>query len=214
MAVIEQKMINGKMVTEFKPDPKMLLFAYAVSCDKRYIGLAPEEVLPELGLKRDYFTRWQRDYNPAFEEWLEGVMMTFRGTNVKKMLEFVGLQRAFDGEFNYWKAFALREKVIQPDQLQHGLIPSTLGVYAEWNEQQVEQHRNTLLEALRGDADPNLPAISTVEDGGRHAVAVETPGGGREGAACGTAEVLKEPLALAEGVGLDGERTPFVVEPF
>jgi hypothetical protein len=216
MAVLEEKMINGRKEISFNPDPKMLLFAYAVSCDKKYIGLAPEDVLPELGLRRDLWSRWQRDYNPYFEEWLEGVMMTFRGTNVKKMLEFVGLQRAFQGEFNYWKAFALRERVINPDQLNHGLIPATLGVFSEWDQGQVEQHCNTLLEALRGpgEGDPALAALHPVEDEGGGALAGAAPRGGSEVHPRGAATVLEESVALAQGLGADGERTPYELEPF
>ncbi len=210
MAVLEERIINGKKEISFNPDLKMKLFAYAVSCDPRYVGLAPEEVLPAIGLRRDLFTRWQRDYDPFFEEWLEGVVMTFRGGNVKKMLEFVGLQRAFDGEFNYWKAFALREKVIQPDQLNHGLIPATLGVYSEWSEQQVEQHRTTLLEALRGDSVEAVPAMA---DATGSPLAGEAPGGGPEVYPCGVASLSKGQMALDAGVGADGERSPLEREP-
>lgn len=203
MSVLEERIINGKKEISFNPDLKMKLFAYAVSCDPRYIGLAPEEVLPAIGLRRDMFTRWQRDYDPYFSEWLEGVMMTFRGGNIKKMLEFVGLQRAFDGEFNYWKAFALREKVISPDQMNVGVIPATLGVYSEWSAEQVEQHSRTLLEALRGESDPTLGGPESMESSRSDSVAEQTPGGGSEVRPCGATEMPEVALVLAESLGAD-----------
>lgn len=196
MEILVEKNTHGIKQMVFNPTPKMRLFAYAVSCDKEFIGKPDKAVLKALGLGQAELKTWRSQFNPYFDEWLEEIQCMFRGKNIAKMLEFVGLEKAFRGDFQFWKPFAIRERVISPDQLNHGLaLPSNLGAYADWTDAQVEQHRDTLLGTLRAleDQGPNPLAKAPLERGS-------------EGDPLGIIDVLEEPMALAAGLGLDGER--------
>ncbi len=196
MEILIEKTVHGVKHISFNPTPKMRLFAYAVSCDKEYIGREDKLVLKALGLPANSTRSWRNDFNPYFDEWLEEIQCMFRGNNIKKMLEFVGLEKAFRGDFQFWKPFAIRERVISPDQLNHGLaLPATLGAYADWSPEKVEQHRNSLLGNLRA-----------LENQGTDIIPGEAGSGGAEVHPRGVIDLLEEPVALAEGLGIDGER--------
>ncbi len=198
--ILVKSMHNGVEVIQLRPNQKMMAFAFALTLDPGCRGKQPNEILVHSGIAQDLnsaekiLRRWRNDYNPYFDEWLEDVQVKFHPKNVKNMLEFVGLNEAFKGEFTFWKAFAIREKVIQPDQVNHGIIPADLGAFNEWTEEQVEQHRNSLLFGLRA-----------LEDQGSIDLAPSPTEGGSEGDPRGTPEMQQEPVALPESVGPDGE---------
>lgn len=198
--ILVKQMHNGVEVISLRPNQKMMAFAFALTLDPTCRGKQPLEILVHSGIASDQraaekvLRNWRDAYNPYFDEWLEDVQIKYHPKNIKNMLEFVGLNEAFKGEFTFWKAFAIREKVIQPDQTNIGVIPADLGAFNDWTEDQVNKHRDSLLESLRA-----------LEDQGSIDVAPGPPEGGPESDSRGALEMLQEPVALPESVGSDGE---------
>jgi hypothetical protein len=185
----------GVEETVFSPCPKMKMFAYTYSIDPDLKGKNPDLVCEALGLKKGQHREWERKLNPYYEEWLEEVRVRHAPKNLRNMLEFVGREKAFEGDFSFWKVLALREKLIAPDSSVVAVIPANLGAFSDWDEAKTIQHRNSLLASLR-----------PMENEGGLDMAPGDSQGQPEGDPCRTIEVPKEPLALPESVVPDGER--------
>jgi len=182
----------------FKPSTRMQLFAAYWFCHPQYKSFSSDELCKELGYQKGTFEAWCHKYDPDFTEWIEEQRAMFRGReNAKKaMLEFVGMQKAVEGEFNFWKPMAIREKVIDPDQLNHNIKPISLEQFNDFTQEQVDKHANSLLESLcslEGQEEP---------------IVVESNIGGEQGSdQGGTPEMQELPMALPESMGQDRERT-------
>lgn len=153
MSCLVSKMINGKTEITFVPSPQMYAFAMAralpPNADKK-----DTDVMETVGMVGQTLYKWRQDYNPHFDEWLEGYLITHTSKKMlKAMLESVGVQKALEGEFNYWKVLALREKVIQPESFNLNVVPIDLGRIGEMNDIELEAAKQTLLESLRTPRD-------------------------------------------------------------
>ena len=195
MECIKEKTVNGLKVVEFLATPKMRLFSYAISCDPKYMNREPGYVCRGLGMAENTYAKWCSHYNPYFEEWLDECRHLFRTTNTAKMLEFVGLERAYKGDFQFWKPFALKHKVIDAETTNVNLLPSNLSAFGDLDEAGVDSLRNTLLGGLRA-----------MEDQRGHDLAESPPESRPESDARGTSEVPLEPVVLDASLGLDRER--------
>lgn len=189
-------------MTEFRPTPGMRLFALSAICDPECRNLSPEDICRSVGLSKGSYKTFM-SYEPWFSEWLEQVRLALGGKNKKAMLEMVGMERALAGEFNFWKPLAIREGVINPDQLNLGAaVPSNLGAMKDMSNEQLSALENTVMATLRSSGDPN--EIAMVEGAG---------GWEPEGDSGGTAEV-QGPVVLDDELGADGERSLGELERF
>lgn len=177
----------------FSPTSKMRAFAIALFAEPELRGKTPEDVLRYLGFSPKLFKEWQ-GYNPYFEEWLEEVEVTYSPKHIAREIEAVGLEKALSGDFNYWKLFALKHKVIQPDSATLTVIPANLGNFSDWSESDVEKHRANLLDSIRG-----------IQDQGRVDLAPENPGAGSEGDSRRASAVQQESVEIPSTLGSDGE---------
>lgn len=148
MSCLVSKMINGKTEITFVPSPQMYAFAMARAlpnnADKKDI-----DVMETVGMVGQTLYKWRQDYNPHFDEWLEGYLITHTSKKMlKAMLESVGVQKALEGEFNYWKVLALREKVIQPESFNLNVVPIDLGRMGDMSDAELESARKTLMASL------------------------------------------------------------------
>ena len=84
--------------------------------------------------------------------------------NFKVALEVVGKEEAIRGNFAFWRPFAIKEKIIDPDQASLTLIPSNLGAHDNLDEQNLDAIRDRLLSASRSMEDQGEPLM--VEDAG------------------------------------------------
>jgi len=187
--------VNGVETTSFQPSPTMRLYALAALADPECIGKDPEDICAAVGIGRNSFKRFQ-EFNPYFEEWLEEIRLTMGGKNKKLILELVGMEEAMKGNFNFWKAMAIKHGVISPDQLNVGAaIPSNLGNFQGMSDAELNATENTIMAALRGQADPATIDLS------------EGPTGwGPEGDPPGAAAVCEVPVVLHPQLGSDRER--------
>ncbi len=160
-------MINGKTEISFVPSPQMYAFAMARSLS-HHAHLDDGQVLETMKMNESVVVKWRREYNPHFDEWLEGYLITHTSKKMlKAMLESVGVKKAMEGEFNFWKALSLREGVIKPDSMNLNVIPIDLGKIDEFSPDQLEDARQVLLQSLRPDRDSGESAMdgATQEEG-------------------------------------------------
>lgn len=181
-------------VVEFCPTTQMQLFAMTYLCDPEFKGKQPETICEAIGLPTKCYGGFLR-YEPYFSEWLERRRLELGGRSRKVALQAVGMERALSGEFNFWKAMAIKEGVIDPDKLEIGaLIPADLGALRGMNGSDLKALENSAMAALRGEDKPGEIAM------------VEGPAGWeREGDSDGAAEVPGS-VVLADELGTDGER--------
>jgi hypothetical protein len=194
MNFITVQRVRGVEMIEYHPSMKMLLFVHARAHPKTK-HLSDDDVCEGVGLSRDQIRRWRKAYNPYFDEWLTEWLENYTNSNVREALEMVGLKKALEGDFQFWKPFALREKIIQPDQQTLSVIPVSLDNYDNLSDDDIKSLQSTLLLAARG-----------VDESGGIGVAEPLDKEGPESSPHGATEVPAEPVVLPKGVGPDGER--------
>lgn len=193
--ILKQEIVSGVPVVRFTPNAAMKVFAMTAYCDPEMAGKSPEEICRQAGVPLATYKRFL-SYEPYWSEWLEERRIQLGGKNKRAMLEAIGMERAMEGDFQFWKPLAQREGVISNDRLDIGaVLPASLGSFNNFTEEQLTGIRDSLLSGLR-----------SVEDQGSIAM-VEGPSGWQpEGSAAGAPAVPEEPVALAAGVGADGKR--------
>jgi hypothetical protein len=185
---------DGTERVRFVPTSKMRAFAIALFAEPELRGKTPEDVLRYLGFSAKLWKDWQ-GFNPYFEEWLEAVEVQYSPKHIAREIEAVGLEKALAGDFQFWKPFALKHKIISPDNATLTVIPANLGNFSEWSEADVEKHRTNLMETIRG-----------IQDQGRYDLVAETPGTGSEDHSRRVTSVPEEPLEVPSTLGSDRER--------
>ena len=194
MEVLVERIVAGVPVVTFEPTPQMRLFVMTALCDKSFQGKTPEEICVGIGIGKKSYEKFQ-SFDPWFSEWVEDQRIKVGGKNKRAALEFVGMQMALAGEFNFWKPLALREGVISPDRLEIGVnIPSSLPALRELNVDQLTTLENSILAELRAEADSGTITLAEGPDGWQ-----------REGDP-GRADEVQGSVVLHPKLGTDGER--------
>lgn len=152
---------NGKTVIgiEFRPTLKMLRTVVEMGLDKNQ-GKSTEEILEQCGVTESEWKRWwsegkfleekegrtvERNY---FEEWWDSALQIKSGEE-REMLRQVGLQKALDGNFNFWKEMARTYGSVteEPAEGPKKAIPFNLPTNA--TPEQLRDARQKLLESHR-----------------------------------------------------------------
>lgn len=150
---ITTKEVAGVPVTVFNPNAAMMIFSMYAFCDKDLSGKSPEKICEAIGIARNSYDQFQK-YNPFFEEWLESRRLALGGKSKKAALEAIGMEQALKGEFNFWKAMALKEGVIAPDKMEIGIsIPSNLPALKELDDEHIAALENSIMATLRGESE-------------------------------------------------------------
>lgn len=200
--VLVKRESAGVEVFDFHPTPQMQLYAMMLFCDRTLSKRTPEAVCEAAGIPTSAYRRFL-DYEPHFSEWLEDRRLILGGRSRKAVLEAVGMEQALKGEFNFWKAMAIKEGVIDPDRLDVGAaIPANLGAFKEMTPDELKTLENTVLADLRGEGVPGEIAL------------VEGPSGWEPEGNPGGAPEVSGPVVLADELGSDGERALSELESF
>jgi hypothetical protein len=190
LSCLVEKIINGKKFVEFNPLPRMVLYAYA-RCEAKYADWSDDRVAEHVGVKPSTLATWRKEYDIYFEEWLEDFILLHSNRHfLRDALESVGVRKALEGEFNFWKPYAIREKVISPDSQTLNIIPANLSNYDEWTPEQLVDERDRILASLR-------PMEN--QDGSGVGDTLEEPR--PESGEGGTPALPPGPVALPSGVG-------------
>lgn len=185
--VLEVRTVNGVEVTKFHATPAMRLFALSSFFDPELRGKSPDKICKAIGISNARYREWL-GYEPWFSEWLEELRASLGGANRRAALEFVGMQQAMNGEFNFWKAMALKEGVISPDRLDVGAaIPANLGAMKDASQSDLDALQNSILAGLRSQGEPGEVALVEGPDGWE-----------RESDQSGTAEVPGSVVSVDE----------------
>jgi len=201
--ILVQEIVAGVPVVRFNASPAMKVFAMTAFCDPEMSGKTPEEICRHAGISPSLYRKFL-SYEPHFSEWLEDRRIALGGKNKKAMLEAIGMEKAMAGEFNFWKPLAQREGVISNDRLDIGdALPANLGSFENFSDEQLQGIRDSLLSGLRA-----------VEDSGTIDLVEGAEGWQSKGDPTGTHPLPEEPVALATGMGADGERGEPGLESF
>lgn len=168
---------NGKSFVKFVPDAKMFGFAAARALPEN-LTKKDKAVCESINLPYGTLERWRAESNPYFDEWVENYLLINSGGTrlLKKMLEDVGIKKAMEGDFAFWKAMAIKHGVIAADSANLNVIPVNLQNYDQWTPEQLEAQRNTLLSSLIPMAEGVGPEVAaTPETGGPESDPARTP---------------------------------------
>lgn len=158
-------MINGKEEITFTPNPQMMVFGFA-RCEPTNFDKKDADVLSQVNIPTQNLSRWRREYDPYFDEWLENFIMIHSNVKLlKNMLESVGIKKAMQGDFSFWKAIAIKYGVISSDTQNLNVIPVNLQNYDQWTPEQIESQRNSLLQNLLPMADEGGVAMADAAAG-------------------------------------------------
>lgn len=151
---------------EFRPSLKMLKVALAFSRAEN-LNQSNAEVLKALKITEDEFGSWFRDYvitetNPDgtikssknyFEEWWDEQLQIKSGEE-KEMLRAVGMRKALDGHFQFWKELSRTYGTISPEFVEHHhhVVPFNLG-HENATPENLKAARTKLMAAQRTLAD-------------------------------------------------------------
>lgn len=121
---------HGEVIDyEFTPSPKML--RVVVELNKAENGaLVTEEILKKCRVSQDEFDSWMRDYmlvsldadgavkskKNYFLSWWESALDIGSGIE-KELLRLVGMEKALEGDFNFWKEMARTFGATAPDEV-------------------------------------------------------------------------------------------------
>lgn len=140
---------NGKSFVKFVPDAKMFAYASQRALPEN-INKPDKTICEAISLPYGTLQRWKAESDPYFTEWVENYMLLHSGGQklLKKMLEDVGIKKAMEGDFSFWKTMAIKHGVIAPDSANLNLIPVNLQNYDQWTPEQLEAQRHSLLQSL------------------------------------------------------------------
>lgn len=182
---------NGVQIVTFTPTPKMELFAFA-RAQAQFAKFNDEELGRHFGLGKNYLKNCQDQCDPHFTEWYEEAVNSYGSSQRRAILELIGFKKAFAGEFNFWKVMSIKEKVIDPDQANLNILPSSLGELSNLTDQQIEDYNRAILAKLQPSQEQGSPSDFESDPRGEQ--------GSHDG---GTLEMPEEPLALPKSLGQD-----------
>lgn len=159
---------NGKSFVKFVPDAKMFAFASSRALPEN-LTKKDQAICEQINLPYSTLQRWRAESNPYFDEWVENYLLLNSGGQklLKKMLEDVGIKKAMEGDFAFWKALSIKYGVIAPDSANLNLVPVNLQNYDQWTPEQLEAQRNTLLQSLLPVADGAGSEVAPASEAGR-----------------------------------------------
>lgn len=123
---------HGKIIgVEFSPTPKMLRYVIAVNKAEN-ISKSNLEICKELGISEPEFSRWHNDFvihefdkdgnvkasKNHFQDWFDEVL-EIRSGEEREMLRAVGMKKALEGEYNYWRDMSKTYGAISNDIVEH-----------------------------------------------------------------------------------------------
>jgi hypothetical protein len=151
MPVLEEKYDSkGNVVgTRFNPTAKMLEFAVARSAPKN-ASKTNDELCADIGIAATTVQGWQNKYGSHFSEWLSEALETYSAP-IREALHSLGLKKALEGDFNFWKALATHHKAVDPDRIDINVLPARVKRLEEMTKEELAEYQQRLLADSRGD---------------------------------------------------------------
>lgn len=176
---------HGRTIdVEFLPSNKMFRYVMAMSLEKN-ASKTNEQVAKELGLRPAEIDSWWRDYtivienkdgtNTArnyFEEFFDESLQ-IRSGEEREMLRIVGMKRAMEGNYNYWRDMSRTYGTISAEQVEHKhMIIKFDELRSDATTAEIEDRRKKLLDAHRAvdrEKSGGLVRLSPKKSGGKGA---------------------------------------------
>lgn len=184
---------NGSIASaEFLPDVQMRLWVVA-RADRQHKDSSDEALLRRLKWKSTLITDWKRWFDPGFSEWYADAIYA-QGSPLRSLLEQIGRENAYKGDYNFWRDLARTHGVISNETVEHKI---NIGQFTKGLENlsdaELEKRANSMLSASRG-----------VENQGTIDLAGTIDIGGQAGDGDRVGEMQEKPVVLAEPRG-DGK---------
>ncbi len=166
MPVLEPKYDSkgNEVGVRFNPTAKMLEFAVA-RCVPKNCDKTNEEICEKIGISPRTIEEWQRKYGEHFSDWLGEAMETYSAP-IKEALHNLGLKKALDGDFNFWKMLAVHHKAVEPDRVDVNILPQRVKKLEEMSAEELQEYQERLLASGRGDdvdAESHLSKVPALE---------------------------------------------------
>lgn len=159
---------NGKLIRiDFYPNADQLRFAASRASFKND-SKTNEELLKELRISKNAYTRWVKEYGDSFHKWLEWFMDNMRYP-VKEALFLKGYDMAMRGEYNYWKDVSRTVGAISSEKVEitANIINKGVEELADLSDTELIALERQLLKTLRGaEGEDSLPSAPGEEEPG------------------------------------------------
>jgi hypothetical protein len=140
---------NGTLVkAKFYPSADQLRFAMARASIKNN-EKSDIELMKELGMSRGKLEHWRQEYGRHFEEWLCKCIENFQAP-VKEALFAFGVDRAFQGDFNFWKEVSKTTGAITADKIEISTISRGVEELARLSPEELQLEEERILASLVG----------------------------------------------------------------
>lgn len=172
MGLKAQKDTHGRIVGyEFVPTNKMLRLVIEYNKESNR-GLSNEEILKKCGITEAEHQSWWRDHvivpmnadgTPGqprnfFEEWFDNALEIKSGEE-RQMLMQVGMQKALEGNFNFWDKLARTFGVINPEAVHEKPMTIPFNLKDDLTPEQIADARQKLLAAHRSMGNSGSPGL-------------------------------------------------------
>ena len=176
---------NGVLLrVDFYPSADMIRYATERSNLKNQ-QMTNNEIVRSLGLPNGTLKRWETEHGTYFNQWLVKCIENFQG-DLRKTLFAFGVDRAFKGEYNYWKDVSKTVGAIANERIE---IKATLS-------RGIDELAQLSGEELALEEQRILGALVGVSQATEDSVAEATPGKKSRCSEAGTSEVQEESPAL------------------
>lgn len=183
---------NGQEREEFTPTAHMIVFAQHKA---RFPHLSDSECCKEIGLRKETYNNWCNRYGARFSNWLFECMDMFVDDKKAQLLEAVGMIKATQGEYQFWRDMARTHNVIKEEAKNEVKIAIGTTDFSSLSGKDLEYERERLLAEVRG---LDAPRRSEVADGASE--------GEHEGMGDRVSSLPEECLVLSDSLVPDGER--------
>lgn len=147
---------------EFVPSMKML--RVAIEFNKAENADVPtDDILKKCGVSNAEWNRWRNEYvlieydenkepkgsKNFFEEWLEDVL-EIKEKEERELLRLIGMQKAVEGNYNFWKDLSRTYGAISAEQVEHKHTILQVKIKADATPAELNELRQKLLASNRG----------------------------------------------------------------
>ncbi len=136
---------NGQQIgIKFYPTPNMRIWVQE-RVKPEHKGKSDEEVARSMGANESYVKYWANRYGEHFLDWYE-IELERAISPIKALLHAVGIEKALEGDFQYWKELSRTWGVISAEQVEQKIsVSRAADQYDNLTEEQLIERQKKLI---------------------------------------------------------------------